>query len=179
MTKDELRHWALARRQSFSPQQRTVWSRHIAERLCALPEIVKTASVLCYLTHDTEVDTRPCLETLWRQKICVLVPTKRMTIAPLTSWQDTHRTADGWLLPRTQSRIRERVPLVSITPALLLSHHGERIGSGRGLYDRFYASHPETYRIGIVFDALLFPTLPQEPHDIRMHTVVTNERVIH
>jgi 5-formyltetrahydrofolate cyclo-ligase len=62
-------------------------------------------------------------------------------------------------------------------PGLGFTRTGARIGYGAGYYDRWLAAHPRTTRIGVAFECQLVAVLPQEPHDIRMHHVVTERRV--
>jgi len=49
-----------------------------------------------------------------------------------------------------------------------------RLGRGGGFYDRLLA-HPElrAKKIGVCFDAQIFPELPREPHDCLMDAVIT------
>ena len=50
---------------------------------------------------------------------------------------------------------------------------GNRIGRGRGYYDRFLCKHLDVKRIGICFDFQLVDEVPTEPLDIRMDEVIT------
>ena len=66
-----------------------------------------------------------------------------------------------------------------IVPGLAFDRRGHRLGRGAGVYDRFLATlAPHTLRIGVIPDAQLVDALPTEPHDVPMHLVVTEKRVI-
>lgn len=73
---------------------------------------------------------------------------------------------------------------VVVTPGLLFSTTGERLGKGKGFYDRafseLYSVHPrrEFYRVGLCFDIQIAAAVPAAAHDIRMTHVVSERRVI-
>ena len=76
--------------------------------------------------------------------------------------------------PRDLARLVEpaHIDLV-IVPGVAFTANGERLGRGRGHYDRFLASlsqHAAT--IGICFTNRLLPSLPTEPHDRRIDQVI-------
>ena len=63
---------------------------------------------------------------------------------------------------------------VVIVPGVAFTPDGARLGQGGGWYDRFLAAvRPECVSIGVGFDAQVVDVLPTEPHDIPLHTIVT------
>jgi 5-formyltetrahydrofolate cyclo-ligase len=69
------------------------------------------------------------------------------------------------------------VPQVLIIPGLAFSLSGERLGRGRGYYDR-YLEHFTGLRIGVCFEEQLLAKIPSEDHDAKMHLIVTEKRVV-
>lgn len=73
-----------------------------------------------------------------------------------------------------------------VIPALAFDAQGSRLGYGGGYYDAYLqragttgAGKPRALRCGICFDEqLLSISLPVEPHDVRMDTVVTPKRTL-
>lgn len=65
-----------------------------------------------------------------------------------------------------------------LVPALALDPQGSRLGYGAGYYDRTLARMPRAVRVGLIFDFQLLVDLPRAPHDLPMHWVVTDKRVI-
>lgn len=63
------------------------------------------------------------------------------------------------------------VPLIGFTERL------ERLGQGGGHYDRWLAAHPDTKAIGLAWDVQLCDDLPVEPHDMKLHGVITPTRL--
>jgi 5-formyltetrahydrofolate cyclo-ligase len=64
-----------------------------------------------------------------------------------------------------------------VVPALALDPNGARIGYGKGFYDRFLARTPAR-RIAVAFDFQLIAEVPETEGDQRVHTIVTDQRVI-
>jgi 5-formyltetrahydrofolate cyclo-ligase len=63
---------------------------------------------------------------------------------------------------------------VVVVPALAVGCDGTRLGRGAGYYDRaLLHAAPDAVLVGVVLDEELLPTIPAEPHDVRLHAVVT------
>lgn len=59
-----------------------------------------------------------------------------------------------------------------IVPAVALDRRGNRLGRGKGFYDRLLAETTAT-TIGVAYDFQLFDELPVEPHDSPVDIVIT------
>jgi 5-formyltetrahydrofolate cyclo-ligase len=77
--------------------------------------------------------------------------------------------------PRTDSPTVELSSINAfMVPGLAFDRHGGRIGWGRGYYDvTLAAANPQALRIGLAFECQLVDEVPRDPHDIRLHHVVT------
>jgi len=66
-----------------------------------------------------------------------------------------------------------------LVPGLAFTRSGLRLGRGGGYYDRLLA-HPQckARRIGIAFDVQLVESIPVEPHDQRVHQIITESGLI-
>ena len=60
-----------------------------------------------------------------------------------------------------------------IVPALAVDRTGMRLGRGGGSYDRALARATGARAVALLHDGELLPTVPAEPHDRRVHAVVT------
>ena len=64
-----------------------------------------------------------------------------------------------------------------LVPALAIDGQGNRLGKGKGFYDRFLANYEGTC-YAIVFDEEVLPSIPTESHDRRVNGVITPKRTI-
>lgn len=62
---------------------------------------------------------------------------------------------------------------VIFVPGVAFTREGNRLGRGRGFYDRLLAALPSSVqRIGICFAEQILPKLPTEPHDQQVDIVI-------
>ncbi|MEN5145178.1 5-formyltetrahydrofolate cyclo-ligase [Brevundimonas diminuta] len=64
-------------------------------------------------------------------------------------------------------------PDLILTPLLAFDGNGGRLGQGGGYYDRTFAALPDARRIGFAYAGQAVDRLDLEPHDIRLHGVLT------
>ncbi len=72
-------------------------------------------------------------------------------------------------------------PDVLLMPLAAFDRRGERIGYGKGHYDRAIAALEENgpvTRIGVAFSRQEVPEVPAEPYDKRLHQILTEHGVI-
>lgn len=64
-----------------------------------------------------------------------------------------------------------------VIPAVAFDRRGNRLGRGKGFYDRLLGSTSAT-KIGVGYDFQLFDEIPVEPHDVPMDFVITQKHFI-
>lgn len=63
---------------------------------------------------------------------------------------------------------------VVVVPGLAFGRDGSRLGRGKGHYDRYLTLvGSRCMLVGWTNECRLFETVPTEPHDVRMHCIVT------
>ncbi len=68
----------------------------------------------------------------------------------------------------------DKVDLI-IVPGVAFDSHGNRMGRGRGFYDRLLKSTPNAVKVGVAFDFQLLDRIPVEPHDVPMDCVLSEQ----
>ena len=58
-------------------------------------------------------------------------------------------------------------------PGVAFDRNGNRLGRGKGYYDRLLPRIPAAYKAGICFPYQLVEEVPAEPFDIRMDEIIT------
>ncbi|MDE6510478.1 MAG: 5-formyltetrahydrofolate cyclo-ligase [Muribaculaceae bacterium] len=64
-----------------------------------------------------------------------------------------------------------------VIPAVAFDRKGNRLGRGKGFYDRLLATSKAT-KIGVGYEFQLFDSIPSEPHDVAMDMVITQKTLI-
>lgn len=72
---------------------------------------------------------------------------------------------------------KEVVPDVLVIPGLAFSRKGERLGRGKGFYDKYLKTY-NGLKVGICFTDQLFAEIPTEPWDELIDVIVTDEEVL-
>ena len=77
------------------------------------------------------------------------------------------------------SVLPDEIDLV-IVPAVALDIKGNRLGRGKGYYDRLLPQCPQAYKIGVALECQLLEELPVDPFDAPLDAVFTasNEIII-
>ena len=68
--------------------------------------------------------------------------------------------------------------ILFVVPGLAFDERGVRVGRGGGWYDHALRACRDGIRVGFGFDFQVVPLLPEAPWDVRMHAVVTDERLL-
>ena len=159
-------------------------SQKACDRLFEQKEFQKAEIVMVYLSLTGEVDTSPIVLRSWQLRKRVLAPKvswsqRRMIPVEIRSLSDD--------LAETTMGIREPVsgipfpiPMIDlvIVPGLGFDEFGNRLGRGRGFYDRFLA-HPEFAGVacGLAFEEQVVSSMPVGPLDRGVRMVVTDAKV--
>ncbi|MDE6697347.1 MAG: 5-formyltetrahydrofolate cyclo-ligase [Muribaculaceae bacterium] len=64
-----------------------------------------------------------------------------------------------------------------IIPAVAFDRKGNRLGRGKGFYDRLLATSKAT-KIGVGYEFQLLDSIPSEPHDVAMDMIITQKTLI-
>lgn len=60
-----------------------------------------------------------------------------------------------------------------VVPGVAFDIHNNRMGRGRGFYDRLLKSTPNAFKVGVAFNFQLFDEIPVESFDVPMDKVVS------
>jgi 5-formyltetrahydrofolate cyclo-ligase len=70
----------------------------------------------------------------------------------------------------------EVVPDILLIPGLAFSLKGERLGRGKGFYDRYLKDFSGT-KVGLCFECQLEDLIPTETHDQKMNLIITEKNI--
>ena len=65
-----------------------------------------------------------------------------------------------------------------LVPALAVDLEGNRLGKGKGFYDRALLGPTQENLYAVVFDSEVLPQVPSEPHDQQVTGIITPTRAI-
>jgi len=131
-------------------------------------------SYFVYLSRGTEADTESVIRALLREGKRVCVPRlegERMFAAPYAAEMSPNRF--GIPEPAAGDEPCE----IAVVPLLAVDGQGYRLGYGGGYYDRYFAAHPDTLRVGFCYAGQAVGRLPRSEYDVPLHAAVTKTGV--
>lgn len=159
-------------------------SLEVSRRIAESAHFAAATTVLSYVAFGSEVDLSSLHDAHDGPH-----GAKRFAV-PLTHAPDSRLTFHllaGADLRTSRSGLREPLaaaPQVALdevdlvlVPGLAFAVDGTRLGYGKGFYDRFLAelggAFPTVPTVGVTIDALVFDSLPHDPHDVAVTQLVT------
>ena len=175
--KKELRKEIRARKRDIPVNELREMSRLACERLLAYERLSNASTVMMYYPLSDEVDVTPVIEQLAENGKTVVLPQvtgeATMVLRRYTGKADLQEGAFGIMEPCGEIFSDYETIDVAIIPGMAFDRRGNRLGRGKGYYDRFLPLLPaRVYKIGICFPFQLLDDIPMEEHDISMDTVI-------
>ncbi len=72
----------------------------------------------------------------------------------------------------------DRRKTICLTPGTRFSKTRQRKGRGKGYYDRFLSDKDDILKVGVTTEAQVIPEMDQNPWDVDMDMVVTENRIL-
>ena len=136
------------KRRALSDRQRKRADEVITLRVLAHPEVQK-ANILCvYVSLRYEVDTKKIIQQLILDRKVVVPP------------ESQKNNVDVFLVPGVAFDVK-----------------GNRLGRGKGYYDRLLA-HVKGFRIGLAYSCQVVAEVPHTGYDIPMHCIISEKEGI-
>jgi len=155
--------------------------QRIHETVLALPCVQKAESIFCFISFGSEVDTHALLQRLLADKKQLAVPRilhgQGIHAISFHRWDNLQPGELGILTPVSETQADFPID-VCITPGLGFTTRGERLGFGRGYYDRWFSANPSCYRLALAYECQVLPYLPADATDFRVNCIVTEQRLI-
>lgn len=182
MTKEEIRKYILDKRNALSGKERSEASKTIAKKLYELEAFKSAANIFLYSSFGSEVDTKPITERLLSEGKAVALPRctddKNMVFHYIDSLDDLKSGYKRILEPDEKSPMALSEPDIIIVPGVAFDANMNRIGYGRGYYDRVFKAIPlYVPKIALAFDVQIADEIPYETLDETMDIIITQTRV--
>ena len=146
-----------------------------------LPQFHQAKIVLLYWSMEDEVQTHDFVNSWYGQKTILLpcVDGDDLLLRQYTGPQ-CMTTGEQFGIGEPTGTVftdLDKVDLI-IVPGVAFDRHRNRMGRGRGFYDRLLKSTPNAYKVGVGFDFQLVECVPVEPFDVPMDKVVVEYETI-
>ena len=173
MDKKELRSHIKILKKQHSKESLLEQSKLILNKLENNKSFIEAKTVMLYSSLPDEVFTHDFLEK-WRNEKKIILPTVvGDDIIPVELKRDTDFAIGDFNILEPQNEPYDGSYDLIVVPGVAFDRNGNRIGRGKGYYDRFLCNHLEVTRIGICFDFQLVDEVPTEDNDIKMDEIIS------
>lgn len=187
--KKELRKEAKLYRKSLSEKERLNKSSAIMGNLKALKEFQKAEVFLMYASLPDEVETLSLIRELTeegkRQVYCPVTQGVEMEFYKISSVDDLKEGNFHVLEPEPLTEncleLQKDVHYCILMPGLMFDKKGNRLGYGKGYYDKYLARVPKEVNlttIALSYEKMIKVVIPTEGTDWKTKYIVTEDRIV-
>jgi len=182
-TKSQLRTQLKKKRLGLTPDQVANFSKHILTQLTKTKEYRKAKNILLYHPIQNEVDTISLLSPTTKKTFClprICGKTNHLHIHKITNSHELKTGRFNIQEPHSKHPViaRKNIDLI-ITPGLAFDSQGNRIGYGKGYFDRLFKNlSTKAFKIALAYDFQIIENVPAEKHDQKVDLIITEKRKI-
>ncbi|MBR4950066.1 MAG: 5-formyltetrahydrofolate cyclo-ligase [Clostridia bacterium] len=148
--------------------------KKIIENLTGFLNEKNLKNILCYVSLEAEIGTE---EILYNSDFNIAVPKVLGDYMEFYELSELEVGYFGVREPKGDVIVNKNDYDCCITPGLSFTKSGERIGYGKGYYDKYLMDF-KNLKIGLCYDEMLSDFIPTEKNDIKMDVIITEKEVI-
>lgn len=181
--KSELRARLLKLRKSINEEDWQIRSETIINELKKIPEFITSDVIHCFVSMNDrkEINTHSLLDDLISSEKKVIVPvtdfeTGELKHSELRSFKDLRENKWGVMEPVEIHPQTQQTDLI-LVPLLAADKDFNRLGYGKGFYDRFLKKE-NAVKVGLLFDDFLLDQIPVENFDEKLDILITEKMIL-
>lgn len=178
LTKAQIRSKILVRLKTQKEEDRSRKSKLITGKLLRNKVFKQAKIVMFYIAFGGEVNTEEMIREAKKIGKLICVPVCRkdnetMQPAILEDHAKLKKGPYGVLEPVAQAQVNPEDLDLVIVPGLAFDKKGNRLGRGKGCYDRFLCTlSDKTSSIGLAFDFQILSSVPTTSYDVNVKNVI-------
>ncbi len=182
LSKKELRQIYIQKRKSIDNKQ--ILDEAIVKNLLQSDLFNNAKSVFCFVSLKNEISTDSIINTALEQGKTVAVPycvdnNGFMEFYRINSMSELKICSFGIREPDITKccKFDNYDNAVCIVPAVCFDKKGNRIGYGKGYYDRFLRKFT-SYSIGLCYNDYILDNIPADSYDMQVDYIITENGII-
>ena len=176
-SKKDIRRYVLSLRGNLTAKEQDEKSQNICCQVINHPFFLNAKNIYCYVDYKNEVKTRAIIQYALDNGKRVAVPKivdDEMLFCFIDSLEELTDGYRGIPEPSHCNIANVDSPLV-IMPGVAFDKSRNRIGYGKGFYDRFLKKHPNCHTIALGFALQIVEHIPADPFDIQPEILITEK----
>lgn len=178
MEKNEIRRKIKAMRSMLLESEKKSAADEVFRHLEQTVAFMLASKILMYHSLPDELPTREFLKK-WKDKKDFYLPRVNGVNLEILPYNESRLELGAFHIeePTGEDTVDAAEMELIIVPAVAYDRRGNRLGRGKGFYDRLLATTKAT-KIGIAYEFQIFDEIPSETHDIPMDYVITQRSVL-
>lgn len=179
--KESIRSSMITLRRNMKSENKDTADKRITSLTVQQIHILQANTICLYLSKPEETGTEQLITDLLGMRKTVVVPRvlhQELSLYRILTLDDVAQGAFGVREPKTSNRSISAFEIdVFVVPGIAFDRQGNRLGWGKGYYDRLL-KNVEAPRLGLAYSCQILPHIPHEPYDIVMSEIVTEKEII-
>lgn len=154
-------------------------SHSIFKKVVTHPFFLRADTIYCYVDYRKEVGTREIIQKAWQLGKKVAVPKVEEKDMQFYYIKDFSELQCGYrqILEPVTTLVADGAHGLVIMPGAVFDKKHNRIGYGKGFYDRYLSSHTNLNSLAIAFEMQMVEEIPATPYDFCPEVIITEEQI--
>lgn len=178
MEKSEIRRKIKALRSMLLETEKLSAAEEVFAHLETSPAFMMAEHILMYHSLPDELSTRRFLSK-WRDRKHFYLPRVNGVNLDILPYDETRLELGAFHIeePTGENTVNPDEIEMVVVPAVAYDRKGNRLGRGKGFYDRLLSTTKAT-KVGVGYEFQILDEIPVEPHDVKMDIVITQSGCI-
>lgn len=176
--KNAIRQYIKNLKSTISATEKVKQASLAFQKLEQLPEFQHAKVIFIYWSLPDELSTHEFIEK-WCDKRIILLPAIEGDSMNLIKFDSSKEMSVGQLgiMEPTAKEIYTGIIDLAIIPGIAFDLNKNRLGRGKGFYDKFL-TEKILLKIGICYDFQLLDSVPYSDYDIKMDKIISSNIII-
>lgn len=177
MNKDSIRRHVKARKALLTDSERADAAEKVFARLESLAAFAMSDRILIYNSLPDELPTRSFIGR-WQARKRFFLPRVNGVDLDILPYDRTRMQMGAFRIEEPTGDDVQEVNSMEliVVPAVAYDRNGNRVGRGKGYYDRLLR-RTKAMTIGVAYDFQLMDEIDTEPHDVPVDIVITESGI--
>lgn len=178
MNKEDIRRQVKARKSLLNDEERREAARRVFDAVEKTAAFLLADNILMYNSLADELSTREFIDR-WHERKHFFLPRVNGVNLEILPYNKSrlHLGAFNIEEPDGDDVVDLSIIEMVIVPGVAYDRKGNRVGRGKGFYDRLLAD-TDAVTIGVAYQCQLYDEIEAEEFDIPVHYVITDNEII-
>ena len=176
MDKDDIRRRVKARKALLNDTERSSAAQSVFDLLEQTAAFLMADRILMYHSLPDELSTREFIAK-WASRKHFYLPRVNGVNLDILPYDEQRLALGSFHIEEPTGNDTADIDDMEmiVVPAVAYDRRGNRVGRGKGYYDRLLAT-ARALKVGVGYDFQMVDEIPAEPHDVRVDIVITESR---